>query len=98
VTARETAQDKARRYVLEARLLVTRVDGDTVLAECRGSGEIYHLGHAPNRGWFCSCAKPRGGGGQPGFQDQQQDRAGFISLPDVWVGSCMSRIGRHDCP
>ena len=56
MTARESVQDKARRYVLEARLLVTRVDGAVVVAECRGSGEIYHLGHAPGRGWFCSCA------------------------------------------
>ena len=52
---RENVEAKGRRYVVEARLLVTKVDGDTVTAECRGSGEVYELGHGPGRGWYCTC-------------------------------------------
>jgi hypothetical protein len=39
----------------EARLIVTLVDGDHVTATCRGMGEVYVLGHTPDRGWYCSC-------------------------------------------
>jgi hypothetical protein len=53
--ARETVQAKAARYLAEARLIVTAVDGDYVAAACRGDGEIYQLGHQPGRGWWCSC-------------------------------------------
>jgi uncharacterized Zn finger protein len=62
MTARESADAKAARYLREGRLLVTRVDGDSVEAECRGSGEVYALGHDPARpgGWWCSCPAPRG--------------------------------------
>jgi hypothetical protein len=53
---RETVQAKAARYLAEARLTVTEVDGDHVSAACRGDGEVYRLGHRPGRGWYCSCA------------------------------------------
>ena len=54
---RESAESKARRYLTEARLTVTGVDGDLVTATCRGQGEQYDLGHDPRRpgGWWCSC-------------------------------------------
>lgn len=52
---RENAEAKARRYLTEARLLITQLDGDTVTATCRGSGEIYQLGHDPETGWHCDC-------------------------------------------
>jgi uncharacterized Zn finger protein len=52
---RETVADKANRYLCESRVTVVSVDGDTVRATCRGSGELYELGHAPGRGWWCSC-------------------------------------------
>ena len=53
--SRESVDDKARRYLAEARLTVLLVDGDTVSAACRGNGEAYQLGHEPGRGWWCSC-------------------------------------------
>lgn len=56
---RETARAKASRYLSEGRLVVTSVSGDTVTAWCRGSGEIYRLGHDLARGWYCSCAARR---------------------------------------
>jgi len=59
MTVRESVEDKARRYLCEARLTVTAVDGDTVTAVCRGSGEIYECGHDPARGWHCSCPARR---------------------------------------
>jgi hypothetical protein len=52
---RETVAAKSARYLTEARLTITAVDGDTVRATCRGSGELYSLGHSPGRGWYCSC-------------------------------------------
>jgi hypothetical protein len=54
--ARENATGKAARYLAEARLIVTGVDGDLVTAMCRGDGAVYDLGHEPpGRGWWCSC-------------------------------------------
>lgn len=52
---RESVEVKATRYLAEARLTVTAVNGDHVAATCRGSGEVHDLGHRPGRGWFCSC-------------------------------------------
>jgi hypothetical protein len=52
---RESIESKGRRYLLEGRLVVTRVDGDHVSACCRGDGEVYQCGHEPDRGWWCSC-------------------------------------------
>ncbi len=52
---RENVHDKGRRYLLEARLVVTRVSGGETEATCRGdSGEIYRLGHVTGR-WYCDC-------------------------------------------
>ena len=56
---RETAGAKARRYLAEGRLGVTHVDNDLVTAYCRGQGEVYQLGHHPDRGWWCSCPARR---------------------------------------
>ena len=53
--SRETVAEKAKRYLCEGRLIVVGVDDDWVRATCRGSGEVYELGHAPGRGWWCSC-------------------------------------------
>lgn len=52
---REDARTKGVRYVSEGRLTVTRVDGDHVVATCRGAGAIYRCGHNPSRGWWCNC-------------------------------------------
>jgi hypothetical protein len=37
MTARESVDAKARRYLAEGRLVVLQVDGDSIAAECRGS-------------------------------------------------------------
>ena len=58
VTKRENAQDKSRRLLVNGRLRVVKVDGDLIIAECRGdSGAIYHLGHEPGarKPWRCTC-------------------------------------------
>jgi hypothetical protein len=52
---RETIEAKARRYLTEGRLVVTRVLGDEVTAVCMGKTGAYDLGHTPGRGWWCSC-------------------------------------------
>jgi hypothetical protein len=52
---RETAETRGRRYLVEARLTITRLEGDDVRATCRGSGEVHDLGHDLARGWWCSC-------------------------------------------
>ena len=51
---RESKADKGLRYIREGRLTVTRVDGDRVMAECRGTNAIYELGFE-NGHWTCSC-------------------------------------------
>ena len=54
--SRKSVEAKARRLLPEGRLIVERVDGDLVVASCRGdSGEVYTVGHDPGRGWHCSC-------------------------------------------
>jgi hypothetical protein len=52
---RESVQAKAARYLAEARLTITFVDGDRVLGHCRGDGELYEVGHDPGQGWTCTC-------------------------------------------
>lgn len=53
---RETAEARGRRYLVEARLTITRLEGDDVRATCRGSGAVHHLGHhVACGGWWCSC-------------------------------------------
>lgn len=52
---RESASVKAARYLSEGRLVVLAVSGDHVTAECRGSGQLYALGHDLGRGWWCGC-------------------------------------------
>jgi hypothetical protein len=54
--SRETVAAKAARYLTEARLVITFVNGDHVAAVCRGDGELYRLGHHLPRGWWCECA------------------------------------------
>lgn len=52
--ARENAQSKGRRYVLEGRLRVVYVRGDVIRATCRGQGAIYRLSHDGGV-WSCTC-------------------------------------------
>jgi uncharacterized Zn finger protein len=52
---RETTAAKARRYLVEQRLTVTRVDGDVADAVVQGDTGEHRVGHDPARGWHCSC-------------------------------------------
>jgi hypothetical protein len=53
---RSNALDRAKTSLTEGRLIVTLVDGDTITANVRGSGEVHQCGHDPDRaGWWCSC-------------------------------------------
>jgi uncharacterized Zn finger protein len=54
VTGRENAEAKGRRYLVEGRLLVVRVDSNGIEATCRGNGETYRLGHN-GTAWGCTC-------------------------------------------
>jgi uncharacterized Zn finger protein len=49
--------DKSRRLLVDGRLTVTRVEGNLIVATCRGdSGEVYHLGFDPRTSeWRCTC-------------------------------------------
>ena len=54
---RENAEVRARRCLVEGRLMVQRVDSETVLARCLGDeGDFYrvHWDEARSR-WTCSC-------------------------------------------
>lgn len=53
----ENAEAKARRYLVEGRLEVQRVEHDLVVARCLGDGgDLYHVhwDHERSR-WSCSC-------------------------------------------
>src|SRR5687768_7537420 len=54
LTMRESAEQKGRRYLLEGRLVIERVDERGVRARCRGGGAVYELGF-DGSDWFCSC-------------------------------------------
>jgi hypothetical protein len=48
--------DKSRRLLVDGRLTVTRVEGNLIVATCRGdSGEVYHLGYDSTLRWHCDC-------------------------------------------
>jgi uncharacterized Zn finger protein len=56
--ARESIQDKGRRYLTEGRLQIEKVDDKTgwVIASCRGTDSLYHLGYDPGVKQFrCTC-------------------------------------------
>lgn len=58
VKTRENTREKALRLLTSGRLRVTQVDGNEILATCRGdSGEVYHLRHTDTDVpfWSCSC-------------------------------------------
>lgn len=51
---RENAQAKARRYLVEARIHVLRVDETVVIAIARGDGAFWWCGHDGTK-WHCDC-------------------------------------------
>jgi hypothetical protein len=56
----ENAEQKARRYLVEGRIQVDRVEpSGLVVATARGTEGTYHLGYDPRRReWRCTCAAP----------------------------------------
>jgi len=52
--SRESAHVKARRYIVEGRLIIRALDARTVRAHCRGDAAIYTLGH-DGKSWHCDC-------------------------------------------
>ncbi len=54
VSARENAEAKGRRYIVEGRLRILMVKGGRAFAECRGNGAVYHPCYIGNR-WRCDC-------------------------------------------
>jgi uncharacterized Zn finger protein len=65
--SRETVDEKARRLLVEGRLIVREVGRPSrqqrIVAECRGdSGDMYRLGYDPEKKeWRCTCPEQRGG-------------------------------------
>ncbi len=56
---RENAASKARRLLVEGRLVVYNVDAEQIRARVRGdSGELHDCGYDA-RGWWCSCPAVR---------------------------------------
>lgn len=51
---RESAAEKARRYLGEGRLIVLEVGPSIVRSVCRGDGEVWRLGWWRGR-WGCAC-------------------------------------------
>lgn len=51
---KETLAEKARRYLTEGRLTIEFVDGERILASCRGTDDVYEVGYRPG-GWYCTC-------------------------------------------
>lgn len=52
---REGAQQKARRYLLEGRVMVRMVGPQGVRANVRGQGHVYAVTYEAGGGWTCSC-------------------------------------------
>jgi hypothetical protein len=51
---RESADQKARRYLVEGRLTVLELGPAIVRATCRGDGQLYRLGWWRGS-WGCGC-------------------------------------------
>jgi uncharacterized Zn finger protein len=52
---REAADVKARRLLVEGRLIVRHVEGAEVRAVCRGDAALYRVSHTIEHGWTCDC-------------------------------------------
>lgn len=51
---RESVEDKARRLLVEGRVVVDAVQPGLVVAVVRGSGELYVVSWRRG-GWLCTC-------------------------------------------
>jgi uncharacterized Zn finger protein len=53
---KESSQEKANRYLIEGRVIITRVDDEQITASVRGSDQDYWAGYDPQQGrWWCEC-------------------------------------------
>jgi uncharacterized Zn finger protein len=52
--ARESAAVKARRYLCEGRVILTRVTPSLVVAHVRGDGTVHRCSYLAGV-WSCSC-------------------------------------------
>jgi hypothetical protein len=52
---RESAANKANRYLRERRLTVDVVSPTLIAATCRSDGIVHECGWTPQLGWACSC-------------------------------------------
>ncbi len=52
---RENAPTKARRLLVEGRVVVHYCGPQGVRAFVRGSGELHRVEYQHGRGWICSC-------------------------------------------
>jgi uncharacterized Zn finger protein len=55
---RENVDTKARRYLVEGRVLIRHVDKSTVVAHIRGSDSYYRV-VGDEHGWTCDCPARR---------------------------------------
>jgi uncharacterized Zn finger protein len=55
---RETAAEKARRYLAEGRLTVLEVGPAVIRATCAGDGQVYRCGWWQGE-WGCTCPNLR---------------------------------------
>lgn len=51
---RESADTKAKRYLLEGRVIVTAVGPGYLEAVCRGEGHLWHQNYRSGI-WSCDC-------------------------------------------
>ena len=51
---REAVDARARRYLIEGRLVVRAVGDEEIRAMCRGGGDVYALGWK-HGAWWCGC-------------------------------------------
>jgi hypothetical protein len=92
---RETAASKARRLLVEGRVVVVGVDGTEVDAIVRGdSGAVYLVRHLPGQ-WSCSCdASPYGRCSHLRAVQLITAPAGPVVLaPDLMVGGRRDQAG-----
>ena len=55
IGSREGAQQKARRYLLEGRVMIRSVGRQGVRAHVRGQGHCYKVAYEGGGGWSCTC-------------------------------------------
>ena len=53
--SRENAQAKARRYLIEGRVMIRSVGPQGVRAHVRGQGHVYAVAYESGGGWSCTC-------------------------------------------